>query len=964
MTVTATSTEHANGDSASTSGVIPVTVFAPVVSEVSISGAHSVNEGDAATYHLSLTNPSQTGTTINLSYSGTAANGTDYTGVLSVKIPAGASGVDFQIPTLADHIVEGPENFTIKVDSVNAGLFETVTPSSTAGSITTTIVDHDSAVVTLSAPQSVNEGGTINYTVSLSEKSQNAITVHLSNGDNVIIAANTLSTTYSHAAPANDVYNNAPVTLGINSASGPNQESLSFSNTPVSTQVTGKDDTTFISINGAHTATEGDNVVYTLALSNPAHADVTVIVSYDNGAGFKGSTTVTIPSGASSFQLPIQTPDDGLAGNSKNLVVTLSNPAGGNYENIAVSPTNGSVTTSVADHSPAAHGATVTGTEDTSLTLTWAHFGTNIDPNVAGAGVTLTSLPLNGALTYDGKVLTAHDIGTVLTKADIDAGHLVFTPAHNESGVPANGGNGVGNNQADYAQIGFEPTVGNVVGQAAHVTIDITPVADIPTLHIGDTLPPATGLIKDTWTGLSGLGTSGSGASANQLQTIIGGTTATPNTHSVVTDVSAATVAQGIASKTSGLIYMEAGHSYTFSGTGDDSLLVTVGGTQVASDTWGAGGKLNGTYTPTTTGYYTLDIFHYNQNGPGNYDVNLSVDKGPVANLSSAGVPLYTSTADLTNAGMHLGPLQGSHGEGFYQGYQFNEGAENGTIYLSPITGTLTDTDGSETLSMSIGGVPAHSILSDAAGHTFTAGGNPGDLSTANVTGWDLTTLSIKPAPYTSGAFDLSVTLTSTEHANGVQASAPVGTIHVTVDAADYHGLVGSPGENTINGTSGSDTLLGTAGDDILFGQAGNDSLNGGKGNDYLFGGDGNDVLRGGGGDDTLVGGAGADTFVWKSGDTGHDVIKDFNASAGDRIDLSDLLHNETASTIDNFLKITTAADGTSTLQVSSEGKLNAAGGIANADVTIKLEGNNYSGSSINSLIAGADPTIKVEHHN
>ena len=39
-----------------------------------------------------------------------------------------------------------------------------------------------------------------------------------------------------------------------------------------------------------------------------------------------------------------------------------------------------------------------------------------------------------------------------------------------------------------------------------------------------------------------------------------------------------------------------------------------------------------------------------------------------------------------------------------------------------------------------------------------------------------------------------------------------------------------------------------------------------------------------------------------------------------------------------------------------------AAGGLANADVTIKLEGNDWSHTSINSLISGADPTIKIDH--
>ncbi|MDB6142883.1 MAG: von Willebrand factor [Pseudomonas sp.] len=1326
MTVTATSTEHANGDHASTTGVIPVTVFAPVVSTVSITGSHSVNEGDAATYHLNLTNPSQTGTTINLSYSGTAANGTDYTGVLTVKIPAGASGVDFQIPTLADHILEGSENFTIKVDSANAGLFESVSPSTTAGSITTTIVDHDAATVTLSASPSTNEGGTINYTVSLSEKSQNPITVHLSNGDTVIIAANSLTASYSHAAPANDVYNNDPVTLSIKDASGPNQEALNVNHTPASTQITGNDDTTLISIkSAASSVTEGGNAVYNLALTNTAHADVTVTVNYDNGAGLKGSMVVTIPNGANGAQFSIPTPDNALAGNNHDLVVTLSNPAGGNYENIAVSPTDGTATTTITDNDPpAAHGATVTGTEDTSVTLTWANFGTNIDPNAVGAGIKLTGLPANGTLTYDGKVLT--DLNTVLTKAEIDAGHLVFTPKANESGVPANGGHGVGDQQADYAQIGFEPTLGNVVGQPSTVTIDITPMADAPTLHINGNQPPATGMIKDTWTGtLSGLGTDGSGASANQLQTIIGGTAVKADGHTVVTDAAAGDVVQGVASKTSGLIYMEAGHTYTFGGSGDDSLLVTVGGQQVASTTWGAGAQLNGTFIPTVSGYYTLDIFHYNQNGPGNYDVTLAVDKGPTTELSQAGVPIYTSAADLTHAGVQLGDLQGTGGEGYYQGYQLNQGPENGTVSLSDITTQLTDIDHSETLSVTIGKIPPGSVLTDASGHSFTATTGGTD---ANVTGWDLTTLTIKPPAYYSGSFDLTVTSTSTEHANGAQASTSA-PLHVTVYPADYHAQVGTSNGDTLTGTSGNDivvadtglhvvqgqnyniaflvdtsgsmgsasvtaaknslisvftslisslqganhgtvnvfladfntqvkhaitvdlssptamadlkavlnlmtssgntnyedifkaasnffdssaathntnatnltyfitdgepnlhqtgeninplvinynsavdktldnlvtidnyklgtaltmnlggvdrvvidaaghvtqwtesnkgvwshttlagtlhyqgdgtyelstavstgdvagdtkaafdalnglshvsaiglnsavslnalapydtdhkpvtnidpanlantilghdvttgndtvnvgtgddivfgdginlpgvtgagydalqafvgtqnhiatadvttkdvhqyitehvsafdisgahdgndTLLGGDGNDILFGQGGTDNLDGGKGNDTLLGGTGTDVLRGGMGDDTLLGGAGADLFVWKSGDTGHDVIKDFNSAQGDRIDLSDLLHNETASTIDNFLKITTAADGTSTLQVSSEGKLNDAGGIANADVTIKLEGVNYSGSSINSLIAGADPTIKVEHHN
>ena len=75
-------------------------------------------------------------------------------------------------------------------------------------------------------------------------------------------------------------------------------------------------------------------------------------------------------------------------------------------------------------------------------------------------------------------------------------------------------------------------------------------------------------------------------------------------------------------------------------------------------------------------------------------------------------------------------------------------------------------------------------------------------------------------------------------------------------------------------------------------------------------------------------------------------------------------MQGETGSTIDHFLKISTV-DGVSSLQVSTSGQFNAANGAAaTPDVTIKLEGNNWSNVNLNSLIAGSDPTIKVDHNN
>ncbi|MDP2243070.1 tandem-95 repeat protein, partial [Pseudomonas sp.] len=183
----------------------------------------------------------------------------------------------------------------------------------------------------------------------------------------------------------------------------------------------------------------------------------------------------------------------------------------------------------------------------------------------------------------------------------------------------------------------------------------------------------------------------------------------------------------------------------------------------------------------------------------------------------------------------------------------------------------------------------------------------------------------------------------------------------ITIADAPYSAPNLITGTGTLNGTAGDDVLIGSHEDDLILGGMGNDRLEGGAGHDTLIGGSGNDIL---------LGGSGADTFVWQAGDFGNDVIKDFNIGEGDRIDLSDLLQGEEAENapdITQYLRVDTA---TSTLLISSTGVLDATG--SNADVTIKLEngadpinlnpGNLSQAALVNSLIAGSDPTIKIDH--
>lgn len=150
--------------------------------------------------------------------------------------------------------------------------------------------------------------------------------------------------------------------------------------------------------------------------------------------------------------------------------------------------------------------------------------------------------------------------------------------------------------------------------------------------------------------------------------------------------------------------------------------------------------------------------------------------------------------------------------------------------------------------------------------------------------------------------------------------------------------------------------------------RGGDDLLDGGTGNDILYGQGGNDIVIGSSGSDLLYGGTGADTFVWRAGDTGTagkadiDIIKDFKLLEGDRLDLRGLLQGEHKGNLEQYLQLLTD-NGSSTLLVSSTGQFTAGSGPAGqADLRIHLEGLDLSSSSLNSLVAGADPTIRIDH--
>ncbi|HUT48382.1 MAG TPA: Ig-like domain-containing protein, partial [Alphaproteobacteria bacterium] len=245
------------------------------------------------------------------------------------------------------------------------------------------------------------------------------------------------------------------------------------------------------------------------------------------------------------------------------------------------------------------------------------------------------------------------------------------------------------------------------------------------------------------------------------------------------------------------------------------------------------------------------------------------------------------------------------------------------------IASTLTDTDGSETLAITIEGVPTGAGLSAGTDQ----GGGVWTLTAAQLAG-----LTFDPAPDSDGDVPLTITATATD--TGGATSTTTDTIVVTVNAVNDAPLAeagmasmevdttitgqlyatdadaaqgsltyalstgASNGSVTVNADgsytyipnasyTGSDSFVYSATDasgavstqtvtvDVL--AAGANTMTGGVGNDSFIGGTGADTITGGGGYDIIEGGAGGDTL---DGGVGIDTLSYAASAAGVTVDL------------------------------------------------------------------------------
>ncbi|MCG3188443.1 MAG: hypothetical protein LKCHEGNO_00433 [Burkholderiaceae bacterium] len=987
-TVSIDSTSGANFEALSTSGSVDNTVVDDTdVVLVSLSGPASVTEGATTTaYTVTLGQAAVTPVTMNLAYGGTASGGgTDYSGVVSVTIPAGSTSATFTLPTTNDALDEANETIVVSLGSISGGGFEAIAADPGAASVTTTIVDNDPTPSLSINDVTINEAaGTATFTVTLSAASGQTVSVGYATGggtatagsdytatsgtltfspgvvthtitvpiadDSATESSETFNVTLSGAVNATIadatgvgtiVDNDAPPVLDLdaNNSSGATDANYAASFTEQGAAVAIAD--------GDISITDPDSTNLagaTIVLTNRQAGDVLNLPALPPG--------ITASVNATPTQITIMLAGVATAAQYQSAIAGITFAAGGgdapdaSARTVTVSVTDGTSSSNIATSTInviAVNDApvnTVPGAQSTSEDTSLVIGGLAISDVDAGSGAMSVVLAVtNGTLAVSGGSATISGSGTSSvtltgTMAQINA---TLSAANSVTYVPTadfSGNATLTMTTSDGGNTGS----GGVRTDTDTVAINVTAVADTPQL-----IAPA---LYTAWVAGTSSANTTSGISQANLESSIGLTAGTLDGFNPAPNPGAGTNDPGNVNANDGGVTnyhyslasgMTVAFAWSFNNGENllseinqgynDMVIVTI----TAPD----GSKTSQLITASEMlGPNVDDSGTYTFTAPtaGEYDISWMVVNGNDNQKDSS-----VAITDI----------------------EFRDGS---VVYGAPVDlpmlANLADNDGSEALTVTISGL--------ASGAAFSAGTDLGG-GTWSFTKAELSGLLLLPADGYAGTMNLTITATSTESSNGDTASTST-TMAVTVNEttatwigtqANNSQTAGSAGTH-MEGLAGNDNLTGGGGNDMIFGGVGNDTLAGGNGNDYLHGGagtdtlnggSGNDLLIGGQGNDTLTGGAGSDVFRWHLGDQGTpgspaaDTVTDFNnAAGGDMLDLRDLLAGESSGNLSDYLHFTTSG-GNTTISISTSGAFSSGFSAGATDQTITLTGVNLVGA-------------------
>ena len=374
-----------NNGSAIGTGTIFDEPFEPDQATVTLSGPASVVEGDTTTpYTLNVDFTANTDITVTLSYSGAATNGSDYTGVATATILAGANSATFTLDTIDDAFFEGSEDITVLIASVTGGGFEDIVADAVLNTVTTTITDNDMPTLSISSVTVTEEiDGYAVFTVSLSKISSEDISFNLTltdgtaagtgtdfgspGADNLQVFVGGIwvdATSATIAAGDTSVQVRTPIlddtladsgenyTLTATVTSGTTTNANASGNGTINDEPTA--DTALVSIGGpAAVAEDATTTNYTVSVTETPASDITVSLTYSgtaiDGTDFTGVASVIIPGGSASNTFTLDTIADGLAEGVETIVIDIDSVSGGGFEAIGEDSGANQVTTTITD---------------------------------------------------------------------------------------------------------------------------------------------------------------------------------------------------------------------------------------------------------------------------------------------------------------------------------------------------------------------------------------------------------------------------------------------------------------------------------------------------------------------------------------------------------------------------------------------------------------------------------------
>ncbi|PMK31104.1 hypothetical protein BCT56_17425 [Vibrio lentus] len=222
-------------------------------------------------------------------------------------------------------------------------------------------------------------------------------------------------------------------------------------------------DTTASASDDSNTAIEDSTIpVSGNLLSNDADAATVTTTGVIQGTyglfhlNKDGSYTYTLDNQLSTIQQ--------LNSTSTPLVDSITYTASDSHGNLTTAHLAISIQGTDDNHPPAVTGQTVSTNEDTTKTFTTSEFGYSDQDVDALQFVTINSIPSHGLLLLNGKAVIANQ---QISKAELDAGHLTFTPINNENG-------------ANYAQFTFTANDGHQNSASATMILNVNAVNDTP----------------------------------------------------------------------------------------------------------------------------------------------------------------------------------------------------------------------------------------------------------------------------------------------------------------------------------------------------------------------------------------------------------------------------------------------------------------------------------------------------